>query len=54
MNIVRGKIVEATLAELFQYYLAMGYEDFYDFPDFVYRVEKAGAKVIRKEENENN
>lgn len=46
MKIENGKIVEATENELFEYYLARGYDDIMMFSDFLWSIRKAGVKII--------
>ncbi|MBK5722579.1 hypothetical protein JGH11_17025 [Dysgonomonas sp. Marseille-P4677] len=45
MKVKRGKIIEATRDELFNYYLSRELYDIYSFPDYVELMKKAGTKI---------
>lgn len=46
MKVKRGKIIEATRDELFNYYISRELDDIYSFPDYVDLMKKAGTKII--------
>lgn len=46
MKVKRGKIIEATRSELFNYYLSRELYDIYSFPDYIELMKKAGTKII--------
>ena len=46
MKVKRGKIIEATRGELFNYYLSRELDDVYSFLDYVELMKKAGTKII--------
>lgn len=46
MKIKRGKIIEATKSELFNYYLDRELDDIYSFPDYIELMKKTGTKII--------
>lgn len=50
MKVEKGKIVECTEAELFEYYLTRGWDDIFSFPDYMRRCIENGTKVIADEE----
>ncbi|MBR4401046.1 MAG: hypothetical protein IKT09_05060 [Synergistes sp.] len=45
MNVKNGKITECTEAELYDYWLARGYDDIYSFPEYEERCKAAGTTV---------
>ena len=49
MKIKNGKIIEATEAELFNYYLTSGYAEFMNFYDYRDRCVALGTKIIEAE-----
>ena len=48
MKIVRGKISEATTAELYKYWLEQDWCEIYDFNDYMKRCEKHGTVITDK------
>ena len=46
MKVKRGKIIEATRDELFDYYLSRELDDIYTFLDYVELMKNAGTKII--------
>ena len=46
MKVENNKIVEATEAELFDYYLQQRYDDIMTFTDYLYSMQRAGVKII--------
>ena len=48
MTVENGKIVEATVDELFEYFLKRGYDDIMSFQCYVNLLKKAGAKIADK------
>ena len=49
MKIKNGKIVEATHAELFDYYLTRDWDTVMSFPEYMRRCKENGTKIIEKE-----
>ena len=54
MKIHYGKIIEATEAELFDYYVKSGWSEIMSYIDFKERCIKQGTKVIEDKENDND
>lgn len=52
MKIHYGKIVEATEAELFDYYVKSGWSEIMTYIDFKERCVKQGTKVIEDKEDD--
>ena len=50
MKVVDGKIVEATRAEMFDYYITRDFDDVMSFSEFLRRCEENGTKVTDKKE----
>lgn len=50
MKITNGKIVEATNAELYEYWLKR-WSDIYSYPDYKRRCIELGTKVIENDGN---
>lgn len=50
MNIVDGKIAEATRDEMFDYYLTRGFDDVMPFRDFLEAYKRNGTKITDKKE----
>ncbi len=46
MIISDGKIIEATELELYDYWLRLGLDDLFSFPDYVKSMKRVGVKVI--------
>lgn len=46
MKIENGIIVEATEAELYDYWLSRGFDDIYSFTNFMNMMKDAGTKVV--------
>ena len=53
MKIRKGKIVETKESELFAYYLKRGYDDIYDFPEYLDKMKALGVTVIEEPEDNN-
>ena len=49
MKIENGKIVEATVSELYDYYLAREWFEVYSFPHYKRLCKELGAKIVDKE-----
>lgn len=45
MKIENDRIVEATENELFEYFLARGYDDIMTFHEFLYAMRKVGVRI---------
>lgn len=50
MKVEKGKIVECTEAELFEYYLTRGWDDIMSFAEYKDKCIKYGTQVIKVEE----
>lgn len=48
MKIKKGKIIEASEAELFEYYLSRDLDEIWSFPDYIDTMKKAGVKIYEK------
>lgn len=48
MKIERGKIVEATEPELFEFYLTRGLDDIMDFRTYLEGCKNAGTKIVEE------
>ena len=53
MKIRKGKIVETKESELFAYYLKRGYDNIYDFPEYLDKMKALGVTVIEEPEDNN-
>ena len=47
MKIDKGKIIEATTAELYEKWLDQGLENIMTFPEYLHTMEDSGCKVRR-------
>ena len=45
MEIKNGKIIKATEAELFKYYIEREYEDILSFPDYLGKMKNVGVEI---------
>lgn len=52
MTIKKGKIIETTIPELFEYYLKRGFDDIMDFNEYMIQCERLGTKIIKDDKNE--
>lgn len=48
MKVKNEKIIEATEAELFDYYLKRGYDDLFSFEYYKHRCIELGTKIIEE------
>lgn len=49
MKITDGTITEATEAEMFNYWRTRGYEEIFDFPEFLERCQRLGTTIVDAE-----
>lgn len=52
MTIENGYITQATVSELFSYYLRRDYDDVIPFDEYMRRMEESGVIITDKEDTE--